>query len=54
MQKHWALSVFFGNSKEGIGIATRIYLVNTKEDIDAGKDKVLKEAIEELKQRRCN
>lgn len=38
-----------GNSEEGIGVAPEIYTVNTKEDIEAGEDKVLERAIEMLK-----
>ena len=34
-----------GNSEEGKGIAPDIYAVNTKEEIDSGKDKVLELAI---------
>ena len=38
-----------GKSEEGIGIAPKLYLVNAKDDIDAGRDKVLEKAIEALK-----
>lgn len=38
-----------GKSEEGIGVAPAIYAVNTKNDIDSGKDKVLEEALEKLK-----
>ena len=38
-----------GKSEEGIGVAPEIYAVNTKADIDAGRDKVLEEAIDSLK-----
>ncbi len=34
-----------GKSEEGKGIAPDIYIVNTKEDIDSGKDKVLEFAM---------
>ena len=34
-----------GKSEEGKGIAPDIYVVNTKEDIDSGKDKVLEFAM---------
>jgi C-terminal processing protease CtpA/Prc len=37
-----------GESEEGIGVAPGIYVVNTKEDIDAGKDKVLERAISKV------
>ena len=38
-----------GKSEEGIGVAPKIYAVNTKENIMAGEDKVLEKAIEKLK-----
>jgi hypothetical protein len=38
-----------GNSQEGIGVPPEIYVVNTRSDIDAGKDKVLEQAIDSLK-----
>lgn len=38
-----------GNSEEGIGVAPQLYAVNTKSDIDAGRDKVLEEAIDRVK-----
>lgn len=38
-----------GKSEEGIGVAPQIQVINTKEDITAGKDKVLEKAIELLK-----
>ena len=34
-----------GNSEEGIGVAPDIRVVNSKEDIEGGKDKMLEEAI---------
>jgi len=38
-----------GKSEEGIGVAPGIYTINLKSDIDAGKDKVLEQAIDILK-----
>ncbi|MGN6248013.1 MAG: S41 family peptidase [Ginsengibacter sp.] len=38
-----------GKSEEGIGVAPKIYAINSKSDIDAGKDKVLEQAIDSLK-----
>jgi C-terminal processing protease CtpA/Prc len=38
-----------GKSEEGIGVAPAIYKVNSKTDIEAGKDPVLEAAIERLK-----
>jgi carboxyl-terminal processing protease len=38
-----------GQSEEGKGVAPATYIINTKSDIDAGKDKVLEAAIEELR-----
>ena len=38
-----------GKSEEGIGVAPKIYAINLKSDIDAGKDKVLEQAIDSLK-----
>lgn len=38
-----------GEIKEGKGVAPETYIINTKEDIDAGKDKVLEAAIDKLK-----
>ncbi len=38
-----------GKSEEGIGVAPKIFAINTKAGIDAGKDNVLGKAIEYLK-----
>jgi hypothetical protein len=38
-----------GKSEEGIGIAPKLFAINTKNDIDAGSDKVMEKAIEKLK-----
>jgi C-terminal processing protease CtpA/Prc len=38
-----------GKSDEGIGVAPVIYKVNTREDIEAGNDRVLKAAIDRLR-----
>jgi C-terminal processing protease CtpA/Prc len=38
-----------GKSEEGIGVAPKIYIINTKNDIDAGRDKVLEQAIDRVK-----
>lgn len=38
-----------GESGEGKGVAPLVYIINTKENINAGKDKVLEAAIAELK-----
>jgi carboxyl-terminal processing protease len=35
-----------GGSEEGRGVAPKIVLVNTKEDIQSGRDKVLEAAIQ--------
>ena len=37
-----------GRSEEGIGVAPDIYIVNTKDDITAGNDKVLEKAMDIL------